>query len=220
MRIEKSLFLFALSLIVAFPRAATAHRLDEYLQATRISVARRHVTAEVSLTPGAAVAGSVISAIDRDRSGEISAPEGLAYAEGVVTSFSLEVDGLRRGLALDEHRIPSLAEMRRGEGVIRLRASAPISADAAGRHRLSFSNTHRSDIGVYLVNALVPEDSQVGINGQSRDMLQREFQMEYTVSENGDPLELAAVWPPVLGLSLAAALLAITRRFHVGGGKT
>ena len=194
---------------IAF-RAATAHRLDEYLQATRISVARGHVTAEVSLTPGAAVAGSVISAIDRDRNGEISAAEGLASAEGVVNSFSLEVDGLRRGLALDEHRIPS-AEIRRGEGVIRLRASAPIFADAVGRHRLSFSNTHRSDIGVYLVNALVPEDSQIGINGQSRDMLQREFHMEYTVSEREDNLELAAVWPPVLGLSLAAALLAITR---------
>lgn len=211
MRIEKSLFLFALTLIVAFPRAATAHRLDEYLQATRISVARRHVTAEISLTPGAEVAGIVISAIDRDRNGEISTAEGFAYAEGVVNSLSLEVDGLRRGLALDEHRIPSLAEMRRGDGVIRLRASAPTSADAVGRHRLSFSNTHRSDIGVYLVNALVPVDSRIGINGQSRDMLQREFQMEYTVSDREENLELAAVWPPVLGLSIAAVLLAITR---------
>ena len=183
---------------IAFPRHAGAHRLDEYLQATRFSVEVDRIVAEISLTPGADVAEQVIATIDRDGNGEVTASEGAAYAEYVVKSLSLEVDGQPRSFALDVYRMPSLAAMRRGEGIIRLRASTNIRA-SVGPHRLAYSNTHRSDIGVYLVNALVPSDERIHITGQSRDMLQREFTLDYAVSAPEADLDLAAVWPPLAG---------------------
>jgi hypothetical protein len=199
---------------VLFPRAAVAHRLDEYLQAARISVALDVIRVEINLTPGAAVADEILAAIDRDRNGEISEPEGRAYAESVVKSIALDIDGRAFPLTLDSEQIPSSTDMRRGEGIIRLLASTPMPSLSVGRHRLAFSNVHRSDISVYLINALIPADDRIRITGQSRDMLQHEFKMEYTVAAQESGLGLAAVWPPALGLTLAAMLLALARRFR------
>ena len=213
----KRKLLFAL--VVLFPATAAAHRLDEYLQATRISVELRRVIVEINLTPGAAVADDVFSAIDRDRDGRISDAEGLAYAELVVRSLSLDVDGERRQLTLDSCGIPSLADMRLGEGVIRLHATATMSPASAGPHRLKLVNTHRPDISVYLVNALVPSDPRIHITGQSRDMLQRDYEMQFTTSRGEDGVALAAVWPPLLAIAIAAMGWIMTRRAFFGKGE-
>ena len=202
----------ALLVCAAFPGLARAHRLDEYLQATRISVEADRIATEINLTPGAAVANDVFAAIDLDHDNKISPAESVAYAESVVTSLSLSVDGQRRLLTLDAYSIPSLADMRHGEGIIRLRATAKTPPTPAGRHQLLFSNTHRSDIGVYMINALVPVDERIRITGQSRDMLQHEFRMDYTISEEEDPGELATALPPMLGLLLAAGFYFVTKR--------
>lgn len=204
--------LTALLAYAIIPCTADAHRLDEYLQATRISIERDRVVAEINLTPGAAVADDVFAAIDGDRNEKISPIEGAAYADHVVRSLSLDIDGELHSLALDTYSIPSLADMRRGEGVIRLRATARPPAASSGRHRLSFANTHRSDISVYLINALIPTDDRIRITGQSRDMLQHEFKMDYAVSEGEGDAGLAAALPPLLGLMLAAGVYAVARR--------
>jgi hypothetical protein len=169
-------------LAFGFPRSTEAHRLDEYLQATRISIELNRVRVEMNLTPGTAVADNVIAAIDHDRNGAISSAEGAAYARIVVTSLSLNVDGQDRALTLDGYSIPALTDMRNGEGIIRLQASAKIPHASTGPHRLAFANTHRSDIGVYLINALIPADDRIRITGQSRDTLQNEFKMDYKVN--------------------------------------
>ncbi len=99
-----ALLAFGVILGIAFPRHAGAHRLDEYLQATRFSVEVDRIVAEINLTPGADVAENVIATIDRDGNGEVTASEAAAYAEYVVKSLSLEVDGQPRSFALDVYR--------------------------------------------------------------------------------------------------------------------
>jgi len=197
----------------AIPCTANAHRLDEYLQATRISIAADRIKVEFNLTPGAAVADDVFATIDADRDEKISPAEGSAYVESFVRSLSLDVDGELRSLSLDTYSIPSLKDMRHGEGVLRLRATARTPIASAGHHQLAFANKHRSDIGVYLINALIPADNRIRITGQTRDMLQHEFKMDYAVSESEREPELAAVIPPILGLLLAAGFYAVARRF-------
>ena len=64
--------------------AADAHRLDEYLQATRIALSPDRIRLEIDLTPGVIVAPSVLDAIDADRDMHISAAEADAYAAQVV----------------------------------------------------------------------------------------------------------------------------------------
>jgi len=177
------LLLFITVVGFGFPHSTEAHRLDEYLQATRISIELDRIGVEMSLTPGAAVADNVFGGIDRDHSGTISPAEAAAYVGLVITSLTLSIDGRSCVLTLDGYSFPQLADMRNGVGIIRLRASTKIPQSSIGPHRLAFANTYRSDIGVYLINALMPTDGRIRITGQSRDTLQNEFKMAYKVND-------------------------------------
>ena len=75
---------------------ASAHRLDEYLQATILSVEKDHVQASMRLIPGVAVSSSVIASIDSNGDGTSSPPKSKAYAERVLGDLSLTVDGNQR----------------------------------------------------------------------------------------------------------------------------
>jgi hypothetical protein len=182
-RLIHLLVLLTITIGFGFPRSTEAHRLDEYLQATRISLELERVGVELNLTPGAAVADHIFAGIDQDRNGTISADEAAAYARLVITSLTLSVDGRACELKVDGYTFPQLADMRSGEGIIRLRASAKFPQSSIGPHRLVFANTHRPDIGVYLINALMPTDGRIRITNQARDTLQKEFKMEYRISE-------------------------------------
>jgi hypothetical protein len=77
--------------------------------------------------------------------------------------------------------------MNDGVGVIRIRSSARFPAAAAGRHELTYRNTHESDISVYLANALVPTDNQIEITAQRRDSSQSELAIDYRVAPAQPP---------------------------------
>lgn len=71
--------LLALFTFVLLAPCASAHRLDEYLQATQISVGRDRIVVDIYLTPGTAVAPAILSTIDTNGDGSISSAEGAAY---------------------------------------------------------------------------------------------------------------------------------------------
>ena len=72
---------------------AAAHRLDEYLQATRLEINIGRVDVEMDLTPGISVASKVFQWIDTNGDGRISREEGEAYARAVLGSAVLKADG-------------------------------------------------------------------------------------------------------------------------------
>jgi hypothetical protein len=78
--------------------SASAHRLDEYLQAARIEIGAGRVELELALTPGIAIAGSIVADIDRDRDGSLSRQEQQAYATSVLSAIDLEADGRPLGV--------------------------------------------------------------------------------------------------------------------------
>jgi hypothetical protein len=176
-------------LALAIVAPASAHRLDEYLQATRLSIDLDRIDIEMDLTPGQAMAAQVFSWIDTNRDGEISQTEGDAYARQVLGSVALLADGKPVPLALTEARFPELREMNQGTGVIRLRAAGRVPATSAGRHEVSFRNNHRPESSVYLVNALVPANSRIQIADQQRDHAQHGLLMSYTVASGPLPLQ-------------------------------
>ena len=61
----------AASLILACAPLA-AHRLDEYLQGTLISVEKNRVQAQITMTPGVAIYPILLAAIDTYHDGTIS----------------------------------------------------------------------------------------------------------------------------------------------------
>jgi hypothetical protein len=112
-------------------------------------------------------------------------------------------------------RFDDVAAVRRGEGAVRLKMAAPLSAVAAGTHRLVFRNAHLRGQSVYLANALVPENPRVSLVSQQRDVDQRELAIEYAL--RAEPSASTSAWL-LVGFTVTAALLVqLTRHLRARG---
>ena len=175
--------LVACGVWLACPATAAAHRLDEYLQATRIALAPDNVRVEIDLTPGINVAPRVAPLIDIDGDGALSPAERRAYAELVVRLTALQFDGRPAPLVLVGSEYPSLDDMRAGVGTIRLIARATLAATSRGGHSLTYANVHQPEMSAYLINALAPPPG-IHITRQQRDAWQRQLTLEYVVDSS------------------------------------
>jgi hypothetical protein len=172
---------------------APAHRLDEYLQDTSVSLHADHVDVQVRLTPGVAVLPAVLAMIDTDADGKLSPAEQQAYASQVLRDLSLAIDGHPLQLRLLASTFPSIEEMKEGLGVIVLDLSARVPPGPANR-RLTLENRHQSQIAAYLMNCLVTDDADIRVTAQRRNYQQSTYELDYTqaaVSSTGPP---AASW--------------------------
>jgi len=168
--------------LLATAIVALAHRLDEYLQATRVSVAPNRIDLSLDLTPGVAVADQVLAAIDTNRDGRVSDDERAAYAQNALADLRCGLDEKSLKLRLVDVSFPALHEMKSGIGVIRIKATTAVGPLAAGQHTLNLTNVHLPAISVYLVNALAPKDRAITITRQARDELQKGYHLEFGVS--------------------------------------
>ena len=107
---------------------ASAHRLDEYLQAIILSVEKDHVQASMRLIPGVAVSSSVIASIDSNGDGVLSQVEQRAYAQRVLGDLSLTVDGNRMRPKLVSASFPQIEQMKEGLGEIHIEFTADAAA--------------------------------------------------------------------------------------------
>ena len=196
--------LLLLFLLLAFLPAASAHRLDEYLQATLVDIEPGDVRLDLNLTPGVAVAEQVLALIDRDRDGAISPSETAAYAELVKRDLLVHLDGRRAELKLTAFDFPTPAELRTGEGIILLEFSITPTALAAGTHQLALENRHLPTISVYLFNAGQPRSGLVQIAAQKRNGNQSTGEIEFTFHPPANPSK----WGRVIA-ALAALLIAV-----------
>jgi hypothetical protein len=204
----RRIFAFLVILVLAAPASSAAHRLDEYLQASRLAIGREEIGLELDLTPGASIAAHVVALVDRDADGTISPLEAEAYGRSAVRALVLEVDGRAVPLALTRVEASRIGEMMDGAGSIQIvavgRFQQPV---AAGTRHLRFRNDHHPDSSVYLVNALVPRSPEIVVAAQSRDTSQREIHLEY---------DLRPAWPiRLVWLTLGLAgvgVLFVTRK--------
>ena len=168
-----------ISVLLIFSQPSAAHRLDEYLQATRLSLAADRIGLEIDLTPGVDVAPMIFALINTDHDGRISDREGRAYANRFLNEVVLELDGHRPRVTLVKTYFPTFQEMSAGTGTIRIQAEA-LSSSAPGRHVLLYQNNHHSEIGAYLVNALIPATRNIKITEQQRDERQQGIKLSLT----------------------------------------
>ena len=132
----------AAALFLCLVRIASAHRLDEYLQATIISVDKDHIQASMRMIPGVAVSSSVIASIDSNGDGIISDAEQHAYAERVLADLSLTVDGRSVQPKLVSVGFPQVELMREGLGEIHIEFTADLPHGGRNR-RLILQNNHQ-----------------------------------------------------------------------------
>jgi hypothetical protein len=208
--------LIPILLLLSLARAASAHRLDEYLQATLISVSRDRIDLSLRLVPGIAVAPSVIAAIDTDHNGVLSPSEQQAYAQRTLANLSLTLDGATLHPVLVSATFPTLAEMRDGLGEIHIDATAAYPISGTNR-TLVLEARNPPPKAVYLVNALVPSDPLIHILAQKRNDLQSSYELDFTQSapspSSSFRTSLIQRWTTLRG---TVAVLGLASLFHLG----
>src|SRR5262245_50215534 len=179
---------------------AQAHRLDEYLQATRIGLSSDRIELTVELTPGASIGSRILGLIDVDGDGRISDLEARGYAARVVQDLQLELNGRSCSLRVVRVNVPAAPDLVNGMGTIHVDLEA---ADLllSGRSSLTFRNEHQPASSVYLVNALKPDTSRIEVISQERDRAQQGVRVTFDVSRNLMP---AWSWAFVALLTLGA----------------
>jgi HupE / UreJ protein len=184
----KTRLVVAAAILLSLGAPASAHRLDEYLQATMISVEKDHVQASMRLIPGVAVSSTVLASIDTNADGVISETEKRAYAKQVFEDLSLTIDGNSLRPRLVSVDFAEVEQMKEGLGEIQIEFTADLPGDGPNR-RLVFENHHQSRIAAYLVNCLVSRDRNIQIVAQDRNETQSFYQLDYVqASSRSDPV--------------------------------
>jgi hypothetical protein len=214
MRVTTGLITLLAAIATAVP--ASAHRLDEYLQALRVDLRADGMVVELDLTPGANLAADVLATLDANADGAIDTAEADAYVGSVLRSLELSVDDHPVGLDLVSRTIPSIDEVREGNGVINLVARVDVD-QPLGRHRLRVRNGHRPDVGAYLANALRPDSRAITIASQLRDPRQQTLTIDYVVSA---PLAARASGWTALAIALLGCSVYWRRQTARSGGQT
>ena len=158
---------------------AWAHRIDEYLQATILSLEANRVTASMRLIPGVLVAPSVIATIDTNHDGVFSKDEKNAYAERVLQDLSITIDGKSLETQLDASTFPDASQLRNGLGEISIQYHVDLPAPNDASRRLILTNHHLNAGSVYLVNVEVPQAPGLSIVGQKRNSQQSLYELDY-----------------------------------------
>lgn len=163
-------------------RAAWAHRIDEYLQATILSLEANRVTASMRLIPGVLVAPAVIATIDSNHDGEFSKEETKAYAERVLQDLSITIDGKSLKEQLDASTFPDASQLRDGLGEISIQYHVDLPASNDASRHFMLTNHHLSAGSVYLVNVEVPQSPGLSIVRQKRNLQQSLYELDYLQS--------------------------------------
>ena len=188
--------------------SAFAHRIDEYLQATILSVEAGHVQASMRLIPGVLVASLIIDTIDSNHDGAFSQEEERAYAELVLHDTSFTVDGRAVRPALGAFSFPQPAQLRDGLGEIHIAYDIPLPPGGANR-TLTLVNQHRLAGSVYLVNVLAPENSNFIILSQRRNPQQSTYELGFRQTSATKKASWSTFRSWISGLQLSSL-------FHLG----
>lgn len=157
-----------------------AHRLDECLQATFVTLWPDRLELDLVLTPGVAVAPKILPGMDRNDDGVISVAESDDYATTVLGEISLKLDGTTCPLRVAGREFPELELIRAGQGAIRIQLLATFPPLSTGGHTLTYRNNHLTNVSVYLVNATLPPSPAIRITGQHRDPEQQSTRIEFS----------------------------------------
>jgi ABC-type nickel/cobalt efflux system permease component RcnA len=167
---------------LSFPDEVIAHPLDEFYQATFVTIVPNRITMRVELYTGVLIAPEIMAMIDTDRNDEISEAEGRAYVQLFLEDVIFEIDDKPIPLTVADIEFPSALDLKAGVGVIRFKLYTDLLPDHRGQHQFFYHNRHRSDLNsVYMVSALRDAANWVEIMNQERDVFQASLRVDYTI---------------------------------------
>jgi len=175
--------LLLLGLLCGLLPRVSAHRLEELLQGALIRIEPDRIHLELDLTPGLATVHRLERDLNPNRDDLVSDPEAAAFSRILVRRLRIRLDGRSMAVRVVHQEVPSLDDLRRGDGVIHLVFEAPLARLEPGEHRLEWHNGYRPGPSVYLTHAVMPESPEIRIRHQERSRDQRRHRIRFSVSE-------------------------------------
>jgi hypothetical protein len=172
---------FAGAILLWLAAPGFAHRLDEYLQATIVTIEPDKIRLHLNLVPGVEVADQVIALLDRDGDGAISAKEAASYAALLKRDLTVQLDNRDVQLNCAASNSPAPAELRTGSGIIEMEFVIVSVSLIPGAHTLTLENRHLPKISVYLLNAAKPKAGSIQIATQKRNENQSAGNIAFTL---------------------------------------
>jgi HupE / UreJ protein len=198
------------AIFLSLGAGASAHRLDEYLQATIFSVEKDRVQVFMRLIPGVAVSSIVLAGIDTNRDGVVSEAEQRTYAERVLRDLSFVIDGKSANPTLVSQKFPTTEEIKEGLGEIQIEFTVDLDRGGPER-RIVFEDHHQNEISAYLVNCLVPRDPHIRILAQNRNERQSFYQLDYAQSGSSPYPASLKGWSTIRGWMGAVGFASLFR---------
>ncbi|OAJ67199.1 hypothetical protein [Gluconobacter cerinus] len=178
MSVIRPAFLVGIGALI--PGMASAHRLDEYLQATTIDLARNHIALHLHLVPGVDVAKSVIQELDTNHDGTFSLFEERSYVSQIIHRLSVFLNGEQQPITLNTATFPPLKDIQGGTGVVDLQLTI-ITVPQIGFNHLIYINRGSGPETAWLVNCLLPSDPTFHILQQKRSPNQSDYQLDFQI---------------------------------------
>ena len=169
------------------PSSLSAHRLDEYLQATIVSIEPGDIRNQINLTPGVAVAERVLALIDRNRDGLISTNEAWAYAEMLRADLRVQIGGRRVEFGISDFNFTDVSDLHTGSGIVQIEFVLMAKSLTPGPHIVGIANHHLPAFSVYLINAAQPATESIQITKQARNKNQSRGKIHFNVAALRDP---------------------------------
>ena len=191
--------------LLARPSAGHGHQLDEYLQATLVTIEPGEIRLHMNLTPGVEVAEQVLSEIDRDGDGEITAAEAAAYSGTLKDDLAVRLDGRLLEVTPGKWSFPAIEDLRTGWGIMQVEYTVASSGLSGGPHTLSVQNRHQHRISAYLINAALPATTAVQVTAQRRNYNQSSGEIDFTYWAP----QVAPRAPMAIAGAVAALLVAV-----------
>jgi hypothetical protein len=133
---------WVLGLLILAAGPALAHPYDEVVQGAYLTLAPGQVRLELDLTPGPAVAGALLKALDPDNDQRVTAPEARAYAQQVLNQSSLVLDGAPARWRVERVETPDYASLKLQSDTLKIYAVAD-RPDRPGPHTLGYDNRYQ-----------------------------------------------------------------------------
>ena len=166
--------------LLALPSAASAHALDEYLQATLVEIEPTGIRLQIDFTPGVAVAEQVLAVMDRNHDGIISESEVADYGKLISRDVIVRLDERNVTLKMTDSNFPTPSELRSGWERIKIEFFLVCQPLPAGSHKLAIANLHLPSLSGYLINAALPKSNTIRILAQKRNPNQSMTEIDFT----------------------------------------
>jgi hypothetical protein len=131
-----------LALLALAAGPALAHPYDEVVQGAYLTLAPGQVRLELDLTPGPAVSGALLKALDRNGDQKVSEQEARAYAQQVLDQSTLMLDGAAARWRVERVETPDYQSLKLQSDTLKIYAVAD-RADLPGSHTLSYANRYQ-----------------------------------------------------------------------------